>query len=109
MDTAIVDLAAYTAMVLGVEAKLVNRQTGEIAKTAAGLTKWTYATYMVERDSGVGDLVKVTIPSAQTPQVQTGTLVVFKNLRVRYWAQNGRSGLAWVADGIEPPPASGKA
>lgn len=105
MDSAIVDQSAYTATALAIEPKLVNRQTGEIAKTADGLAKWACAAFLVERESGRGDLVKVTIPSARTPEIQMGAPIQFQNLRVRFWAQNGRSGLAWVADGIESPPA----
>ncbi len=108
MDAAIVDQSAYMATALAVEPKLISRQTGEIAKTADGLAKWVIAAFLVENETGRGDLVKVTIPSAQSPQIQMGAPVRFKNLRVRYWAQNGRSGLAWGADGIEPS-ANGKA
>ena len=63
---------------------------------------------LVARESGNGaEVIKVTVAGAP-PKVTEDQLVIPRGLQALPWAQNGRNGVAFRAESIEPVPAGGR-
>lgn len=108
MDRAMVDQSCYTAMGLDVEPVIADSATGAQAVNAQQQLKWKYAAWVTEIATGRKDAVKIGIVGPTPPDAMVGQMVRFLNLRVQYWAQSGRSGLAWTADGVEAAAPVGR-
>lgn len=96
-----VDLTGVAVIALEAKPKIANRQTGEVATDAEGRTKWAVSVFVSDPGSEDSGAVKVTVPSASPLSVTPGQPLTLINPRVMHWETNGRSGMAWSADGIE--------
>lgn len=103
-----IDLSGVTTLALEAAPKVKNMQTGEIAVDEQGRTRYAVAVFMSDPATNDSGMVKVTVPSASPIEVTPGTPVRLVNPRVMHWDNNGRSGMAWSADGVEAVKTSGR-
>lgn len=93
-----VDQTALELNALQVEPK--TDQDGTPKTNRDGVPQWSVIT-LVQTDAGTPEVIKVTVPSKSAPEIAPMSLVGFANLRAISWEANGRSGIAFSADGIE--------
>ena len=106
-----IDLTGCTVLGLEAAPKVANRQTGEVATDAEGRPKWAVTVFLSDPTTDDSGSVRVTVPSASPIEVIAGQPVKLVNPRVMHWEANGRSGMAWSAEAVEPAsaPATAKA
>lgn len=95
------DLSGCTVIGLEANAKVANRQTGEVATDSEGRTKWAVSVFVSEPGTGDSGAVKVTVPSSVPIEVTPGQPLTLVNPRAMYWETGGRSGMSWSADAVE--------
>ncbi|MDO5699375.1 MAG: hypothetical protein Q4G51_15545 [Dermatophilus congolensis] len=96
-----VDLSGCTVFLLKAEPK-ANRLTGEVQRDANGVEKSTADVYISDEAAGESGMVRITVPGTAVLEIPQGTLVRLIGCRVMHWDTNGRSGLAWSAEAVEP-------
>ncbi|GAA0936405.1 hypothetical protein [Actinocorallia libanotica] len=84
-----------------VQPKMKNRETGEMKINRQGVPVYE-ATVMVRRPERRAELMTVSFPSAQLPDLHAGMAVELVDLVGFWWEANGRQGLSFSVTQIRP-------
>ncbi|GII65633.1 hypothetical protein Skr01_57180 [Sphaerisporangium krabiense] len=105
-----VDIANLAFIVAGEpEAKLADRDTGEIKTDREGRELYTIPLLPKPNDDRRNPVITVTFPSVDFPKIPEGIQVRPVGLSAFYWSMNGRSGMGFRCEAIRPvnAPANG--
>lgn len=99
---------SHVSFTVGREATPKTDQNG-VQRTDRNTKEPLFAVQLVAVDEGGAEVINVTVPGSNPPQVAKGQPVSPMQLQAIPWAQNGRNGVAFRATSINPTAtASGK-
>ncbi|MGK4582558.1 SCO3933 family regulatory protein [Kitasatospora sp. HPMI-4] len=109
MQSIPVDVARLGTMtcIVAPEARLANRETGEIKKDRDGQTVFTVGV-AVRQEGRRASIIEISV-SGEPVGVTEGVRVAVSGLVAVSWAMGDRHGLSFRADAITPTPAAAPA
>ena len=81
-------------------------ETGEVKTNKEGVPAWRVNTLCVVDGEAGGETVAVRLNAVRAPDFPPLTSVVFDGLSAMPWSQEGRSGVAFLADGVSAEASS---
>ncbi|RKT17990.1 hypothetical protein BX285_2399 [Streptomyces sp. 1114.5] len=105
MQSIPVDMTRLGTMtcIVAPEARIANRETGEIRKNRDGQTMYTVGV-AVRQDGRRASIIEISVPGEPAGVVE-GVRVHVTGLTAFSWAMGDRHGLSFRADAITPAPA----